>query len=316
MPPLVAAALLLVALVIAFAVLSLPNLGRRSAAPVAAKNETPASDQLAGSGNSLVPSDTLATARTPALAAGTTPSAVSVPSSANVSAPPSAPSSTVSSLPSTTLPAPTGARVSAAAAQREGVVPDPNRGPAWPTGFTVYRTTAEILAGRDLSDPEQRALAVAEMSEAEEVRYEAVLAKAEQLGIPVRVDGVGNKVSILHDIRGEEPLYRTTQNRNAAISSGANLLYPAPYNLGGAGVKVGVWDAGRVRNTHQEFNTNRVVNRNATAPLDDHATHVAGTVGASGFTASARGMAPSVAVDSWDWNSDYAEMTESGAATA
>ena len=166
-----------------------------------------------------------------------------------------------------------------------------------------------------MSDPEQRALAVAEMSEAEEVRYEAVLAKAEQLGIPVRVDGVGNKVSILHDIRGEEPLYRTTQNRDAAISSGANLLYPAPYNLGGAGVKVGVWDAGRVRNTHQEFNTNRVVNRNATAPLDDHATHVAGTVGASGFTASAKGMAPSVAIDSWDWSSDYAEMTSSGAAT-
>jgi hypothetical protein len=180
----------------------------------------------------------------------------------------------------------------------------------------LYRSSAEILAGKDMSDPEQRALAVAEMSEAEEVRYEAVLAKAEQLGIPVRVDGVGNKVSILHDIRGEEPLYRTTQNRDAAISSGANLLYPAPYNLGGAGVKVGVWDAGRVRNTHQEFNTNRVVNRNATAPLDDHATHVAGTVGASGFTASAKGMAPSVAIDSWDWNSDYAEMTESGAATA
>ena len=180
----------------------------------------------------------------------------------------------------------------------------------------MYRSSAEILAGKDISDPEQRALAVAEMSEAEEVRYEAVLAKAEQLGIPVRVDGVGNKVSILHDIRGEEPLYRTTQNRDAAISSGANLLYPAPYNLGGAGVKVGVWDAGRVRNTHQEFNTNRVVNRNATAPLDDHATHVAGTVGASGFTASAKGMAPSAAIDSWDWNSDYAEMTESGAATA
>jgi hypothetical protein len=180
----------------------------------------------------------------------------------------------------------------------------------------LYRSSAEILADKDMSDPDQRALAVAEMSEAEEVRYEAVLAKAEQLGIPVRVDGVGNKVSILHDIRGEEPLYRTTQNRNAAISSGANLLYPAPYNLGGTGVKVGVWDAGRVRNTHQEFNTNRVVNRNATAPLDDHATHVAGTVGASGFTASAKGMAPSVAIDSWDWNSDYAEMTESGAATA
>ena len=166
-----------------------------------------------------------------------------------------------------------------------------------------------------MSDPEQRALAVAEMSEAEEVRYEAVLSKAEQLGFPVRIEGPDQRLSILHDIRGEEAVYRVTLNRDAAISSGANLLYPAPYNLGGAGVKVGVWDAGRVRNTHQEFNTNRVVNRNATAPLDDHATHVAGTVGASGFTASAKGMAPSVAIDSWDWSSDYAEMTSSGAAT-
>ena len=313
-PPLVAIALLLVALLIAFAALSLPNLERKSAVSVGAKIEIPASDQLAGSGNSLVPFGTTPTARTPVSAASTTPSAVPVPAAASVPAPASDPSSTASVL-STTLPAPTGARVSAAASQRAGVVPDPNRGPAWPTGFTLYRTTAEILAGIDLSDPEQRALAVAEMSEAEEVRYEAVLAKAEQLGIPVRVDGAGNEVSILHDIRGEEPVYRVTQNRNAAISSGANLLYPAPYNLGGTGVKVGVWDAGRVRNTHQEFNTTRVVNRNATAPLDDHATHVAGTVGASGFTASAKGMAPSVAIDSWDWNSDYAEMTSSGAAT-
>jgi hypothetical protein len=214
-----------------------------------------------------------------------------------------------------TLPAPAKSQQNASVSPTGGVVPDPDSGPAWPTGFTVYRTAAEILAGKDLSDPEQRALAVAEMSEAEEVRYEAVLAKAEQLGIPARIDGEGNKVSILHDIRGEEPVYRVTQNRNAAISSGANLLYPAPYNLGGTGVKVGVWDAGRVRNTHQEFNTTRVINRNATAPLDDHATHVAGTVGASGFTASAKGMAPSVAIDSWDWNSDYAEMTSSGAAT-
>jgi hypothetical protein len=314
--PLVAMALLLAALVIAFAALSLPNLGGKSAAQVTEKNEPPASDQLASSENSLVPSDTTTIARTPASAASTTLSAVPAPASASVPAPASDPSSPASGVRSATLPAPAGARVSAAAAQREGVVPDPNRGPVWPTGFLVYRTTAEILAGKDLSDPEQRALAVAEMSEAEEVRYEAVLAKAEQLGIPVRVDGAGNKVSILHDIRGEEPVYRVTQNRNAAISSGADLLYPAPYNLGGTGVKVGVWDAGRVRNTHQEFNTTRVVNRNATAPLDDHATHVAGTVGASGFTASAKGMAPSVAIDSWDWNDDYAEMTQSGAATA
>jgi hypothetical protein len=178
------------------------------------------------------------------------------------------------------------------------------------------QTISQILESADLNDPQTRATVVAHMSEVEEARYEAVLQKAELLEIPVRVDGPGNKVSILYDFRGEEPVYRTTMNANAAISSGANLLYPSPYSLNGSGVKVGVWDAGSVRNTHREFTTTRVVKRNSTASLDDHATHVAGTIGASGFQASAKGMAPLVAIDSWDWNNDYSEMTSSGAASA
>jgi hypothetical protein len=185
-----------------------------------------------------------------------------------------------------------------------------------PFAIDRSQTISQVLESADLNDPQTRATVVAYMSEVEEARYEAVLQKAELLEIPVRVDGPGNKVSILYDFRGEEPVYRTTMNANAAISSGANLLYPAPYSLNGTGVKVGVWDAGSVRNTHREFTTTRVVKRNSGAALDDHATHVAGTVGASGFTATAKGMAPNVSIDSWDWNSDYSEMTSSGAASA
>ena len=188
--------------------------------------------------------------------------------------------------------------------------------PSKPFEIDRSQTISQILESADLNDPQTRATVVAYMSEVEEARYEAVLHKAELLEIPVRVDGPGNKVSILYDFRGEQPVYRTTMNANAAISSGANLLYAAPYSLSGTGVKVGVWDAGSVRNTHREFTTTRVVKRNSTAPLDDHATHVAGTVGASGFTATAKGMAPNVSIDSWDWNSDYSEMTSSGAASA
>ncbi len=179
------------------------------------------------------------------------------------------------------------------------------------------RPISEILESADMSDPETRAAVVAFMSNREEVRYQAVLAKAELLGIPVRLDGPGHKVSILYDFRGEEPLYRTTLNANAAISTGANLIRQTPpYNLDGSGIKVGVWDGGSVRNTHQEFNTTRVVKKNSTVAVDDHATHVAGTIGASGFQASAKGMAPLVAIDSYDWNSDTAEMSATGAAAA
>ena len=175
---------------------------------------------------------------------------------------------------------------------------------------------SEILESAQMSDPETRAAVVALMSSREEVRYQAVLAKAELLGIPMRLDGPGHKVSILYDFRGEEPLYRTTLNVNAAISTGANLIrQTAPYNLDGSGIKVGIWDGGPVRNTHQEFNTTRVVKKDSTAAGDDHATHVAGTIGASGFQASAKGMAPLVAIDSYEWTDDYAEMTAVGAAT-
>ena len=178
------------------------------------------------------------------------------------------------------------------------------------------RSISEILESAEMSDPETRAAVVAFMSNREEVRYQAVLAKAELLGIPVRLDGPSHKVSILYDFRGEEPLYRTTLNANAAISTGANLIRTtAPYNLDGSGIKVGVWDGGPVRNTHQEFSTTRVVKKDSTAAGDDHATHVAGTIGASGFQASAKGMAPLVAIDSYEWTGDYAEMTAVGAAT-
>ena len=153
------------------------------------------------------------------------------------------------------------------------------------------------------------------MTRLEESRMDAVLEKAGQLGIPVRIDSPGGKVSILHSFRGDEPIYRTTNNKSAAISTGANLAQVAPYSLDGTGVKVGVWDGGSIRSTHREL-TGRITKKNAAAAADDHATHVAGTIGAAGTDANAKGMAPKAAIDSYDWDNDYAEMTLVGTAVA
>lgn len=220
------------------------------------------------------------------------------------------------SVGSSVLPAPAVARhVSPEAAASPGLVPDPNAGPAWPTGFTLYRTPAEILAGKDLTDPQQRAQAVAEMSEAEEVRQAAVLAKANQLGVPVRIEGPGHNVAILYDFRGDSPLYRTTLNTNAAISTGANLLNKTPYNLNGEGMTVGVWDAARARTNHVEL-AGKVTIKDGTSTNDDHATHVAGTIAAKGVDARARGMGTNTLIHSYNWDNDYSEMTAAGAAAA
>jgi len=175
----------------------------------------------------------------------------------------------------------------------------------------------KILEGKDLSIPAVRSQVVAEMQALEERQRIAVLAKAKELNVPLRIDRPGGNVAELYDFRGDEPIYRKTLNVNAAISNGANLLSPAPYNLDGTGIRVGIWDQARVRSTHQELTGRVTVMDSTTSTFDsDHATHVGGVVGATGINANAKGMAPKVNLNSYDWNSDYTEMTQAGAALA
>ena len=175
----------------------------------------------------------------------------------------------------------------------------------------------KILEGKDLSIPAVRSQVVAEMQALEERQRIAVLAKAKELNVPLRIDRPGENVAELYDFRGDEPIYRKTLTVNAAISNGANLLSPAPYNLDGTGIRVGIWDQARVRSTHQELAGRVTVMDPTTSSSDnDHATHVGGVVGATGIDANAKGMAPKVSLNSYDWNSDYTEMTQAGAALA
>ena len=111
------------------------------------------------------------------------------------------------------------------------------------------------------------------------------------------------------------PIYYITCNADAAMSTGASILHGSPYLLDGDGLTVGIWDAGWVRFMHQEFDNDRVTVIDSDTAMDcnsifdDHATHVAGTIGASGDPCdAAKGMAPAVNIDSYDWNGDVSEM--------
>jgi len=110
------------------------------------------------------------------------------------------------------------------------------------------------------------------------------------------------------------PQYFQTDNAIAAQTISTNKLYPSGglgLNLTGAGIVVRVWDGGTVLSTHQELNM-RVTNVN-TSSVEDHATHVAGTIMAAGLVANAKGMAYQSSVRSFDWNNDVAEMADEGA---
>jgi len=128
----------------------------------------------------------------------------------------------------------------------------------------------------------------------------------------VRPDGSVSEIAGIDE--NGQILYRTTHNVNAAISTAVNLIQSAPYNLNGTNILVGVWDEGAARPTHQEFG-GRVTVRDGAAN-NDHATHVAGTIIASGVTAAAKGMATAARIDSYNWTNDISEMFSAGAADA
>jgi len=105
---------------------------------------------------------------------------------------------------------------------------------------------------------------------------------------------------------------------NAQPLSNVDDVQVAPFNLSGAGVTVGVWEAGDiVRPTHEQLTPRVTVQPGQTTSQDGHALHVAGTIGASGNpVAAAEGMAPAVNILSWDSSSDATEMTNASATTA
>lgn len=104
------------------------------------------------------------------------------------------------------------------------------------------------------------------------------------------------------------PIYYSTSNINAAISTRANILQFS-YNLKGQGMTARVWDGGKVRASHQEFG-GRVAVVDATAGPDGnnfHATHVTGTVIAAGVDPAAKGMAPMANARTFNWTNDTGE---------
>ena len=120
---------------------------------------------------------------------------------------------------------------------------------------------------------------------------------------------VGNIDFELVGVTNGRPIYYTTVNVDAGDATGAKALQDN-FGLDANSVTVGVWDSGAVLDTHVEFqqdNNSRVTIRDG-GWLSNHATHVAGTIGASGNDPDAKGMAPAVLIDSYNWSFDSVEM--------
>lgn len=140
---------------------------------------------------------------------------------------------------------------------------------------------------------------------------------AKQKKIPIKRVFPDGTVVQIHHIDNGKPVYYITTNFGAAQTTRTNELWSSGglgLNLTGSGyLKLGEWDGGGVLLTHQEFGT-RVTQVDGSPITISHATHVAGTLVATGVNVNVKGMAYEANLKAYDWDNDNAEMALAGAA--
>ncbi len=119
-------------------------------------------------------------------------------------------------------------------------------------------------------------------------------------------------LAVMYDVKEGFAEYKTTYNIQARQTTGVEFIQStAGLNLPlfGKGLTIGVWDGGLVLNNHQEFQ-NRIKNKLGTS-YSNHATHVTGTIAASGVNSNAKGMVPEATIHSYyAFDNDLGPMAE------
>lgn len=131
---------------------------------------------------------------------------------------------------------------------------------------------------------------------------------AREANVPLQfVDSIGKRNFLLIPSDGKSFSYLATLNAGAAQTTGATVLQDETkgFHLTGEGIVAGVWDDGLVKD-HVEFDK-RILSKEGVSAFN-HATHVTGTILASGVNASAKGMAPQAKAYTYDFGNDLTEM--------
>jgi len=144
-----------------------------------------------------------------------------------------------------------------------------------------------------------------------------LLRVAKQKGWPLSITLKNNHQAILYGINAKGiPLYvSTNENIISAATIGTNQLWPGGstgLNLSGSTAdmkgRIAIWDGGKVLSTHQELN-GRVLQKDNATVLNDHSTHVTGTLIAAGVNPVAKGMSfGAQQLLAYDFNNHIAEM--------
>lgn len=175
-------------------------------------------------------------------------------------------------------------------------------------GITIAQTTTEPA----ILERTAKGLQVADKE-----NYIKALSLAKQKGWALTfTDNEGNIGKLVGVDAFNLPKYFIAHNNAiAANTTRANQLWPggsSGLNLSGSSNavknKLGVWDGGKILTTHVEL-VNRVTQKDNSAVLSDHGTHVTGTMVASGVNPSAKGMAYGIqGIIAYDFSGDKPEI--------
>ena len=156
-----------------------------------------------------------------------------------------------------------------------------------------------------------------EYADALKTKYEQDLLKATQLlkspflgvknldenGRMIEFDGFGDN--------GFPEFKTTCSNIGLAATINTNQVWPSGVlglSLTGNGyTKLGIWDSGKIRTTHQEF-VGRVTNMDSSTSFSAHSNNVAGLLMAAGIVTSAKGLAYQSNLKAWNFTNDRSEM--------
>jgi len=140
------------------------------------------------------------------------------------------------------------------------------------------------------------------------------IVRAVTVNVPIGELEALSKVDIISRIEPAVPPVQDENGISQAVSN-VNVVQLPPLGLDGSGITVGVWEAGDViYAAHEDLQPRVIVQPGQTSSVDDHAAHVAGTIGGSGvFVPNAEGMAPQVTILSWDTEDVFIEMASAAA---
>ena len=197
----------------------------------------------------------------------------------------------------------------------------------WVTCIFLNSLWAQDISQKEVIKQNTDTLALKLMSQQFRIRYnlekQIALEAAIERGWPIYGNTENDSYFELQKLtpNGLPVYYSTTNFRTSAPALKTNEVRfsgTEGLQLSGEGLTAGIWDAGGVRTTHREFNTQGFpsVIQLDTVSFNDHATHVAGTMAAGGFKpglSGFSGMAPKARLNAYGWNNDASEMANEAA---